>query len=210
MTINSLATRRREAFRILGIPGSLRRMSYNRLLLEAAQELCPAGTAIDLYELDSIPLYNADVDAAGPIAAVEEWKAAIRDADALLIATPEYNHSVPGVLKNAIDWASRPAFRSVLRHKPVAIMGAATGRLGTVRAQMELRQVLLSTHSYVLGQPEVLIASAAEQFDAEGRLASEATRTRIGDLLESLVEWTYRVAPPVAPVQEPVAIRRAA
>src|SRR5262245_39739521 len=118
---------------VLGIAGSLRRESYNRGLLRAAQEMAPEGMTIRSFELDAIPLYNGDVEAAGDPAPVAQLKEAIRGADALLLATPEYNYGVPGVLKNAVDWASRPPAKSVLSGKPAAIMGASPGMGGTIR-----------------------------------------------------------------------------
>lgn len=177
--------------RILGIPGSLRRQSYNRGLLLAAQELAPPGVTIELYELHDLPLYNQDLEEAGPPESVLQFKRAIAEADALLIATPEYNWSVPGPLKNAIDWASRPPATSPLRRKPVAIMGATTGLFGTVRGQLALRQVFLSTESYVLPKPDVLVRDAASLF-RDGRLVDEPTRQMIRQLLEALVAWTLR------------------
>jgi len=127
---------------VLGIPGSLRQASYNRALLEAAQEVAPAGMEILIFDLGDIPAYNGDVEAAGDPKPVVAWKEAIRSADGLLIATPEYNHGTSGLLKNAIDWASRPARQSVLDAKPVALMGASTGLGGTARAQADVRDTL--------------------------------------------------------------------
>jgi chromate reductase len=130
-----------RVLRILGIPGSLRRESYNRGLLLAAQELAPPGVELELYEVRELPLYDEDLERTGPPDQVLHFKQAIARADALLIATPEYNWSVPGPLKNAIDWASRPPATSPLRRKPVALMGASTGISGTIRAQLALRQI---------------------------------------------------------------------
>ncbi|HYM91071.1 MAG TPA: NADPH-dependent FMN reductase [bacterium] len=180
------------ALRVLGIPGSLRRLSYNRGLLLAAQEVAPAGMAIEIADLAAIPLYNADVEAEGDPPPVQAFKAAIAAADALLIATPEYNHLLSGVLKNAIDWASRPPSHTVLRHKPVAVLGASDGAVGTARAQLALRQTLASTESYVLLRPQVLVANARDRFDASGRLTDERTRGSIRALLDALGEWAER------------------
>jgi chromate reductase len=138
-------------------------------------------------------MFNADVEANGDPPAVADFKRAIAAADALLIATPEYNHCVPGVLKNAIDWASRPARRSVLTGKPVAIMGASSGRGGTARAQAHLRDGLAYTNGFVLPLPEVLVDFAREKFDDEGNLTNEETREEIRDLLVSLAAWTHRL-----------------
>src|SRR5882672_4988864 len=137
----------RAKLSVLGIAGSLRAASFNRSLLRAAQELAPAGMTITAFDLAPIPLYNADVEATGDPEPVAALKSAIRQADALLIATPEYNFGVPGVLKNAIDWASRPPRGSAMQGKPVAIMGATPGGWGTARSQMQLRQAFVFTQS---------------------------------------------------------------
>jgi chromate reductase len=184
-----------EAVRILGISGSLRRKSYNRFLLRAAVELAPPQMQIEVLELDGIPLYNADVEAQGDPEPVRDLKDRMEKADGLLIATPEYNHSVSGVLKNAIDWASRPP-RLVLRGKPVAIMGATTGAWGTVRAQESLRTIFIYTQSPVVVAPEVLVARAREKFDAEGNLTDETTQKFVRQLLESLADWVRRLKAP--------------
>ena len=180
---------------VLGFAGSLRAGSFNRQLLRAAQELAPAGMRITLFDLAPIPLYNGDVEAQGDPEAVAAFKAAIRQADALLIATPEYNFGVPGVLKNAIDWASRPPRGSVLQGKPAAIMGATPGTGGTARAQMQLRQAFVFTQTCAVVSPEVLVARAQEKFDASGRLTDAKTRQVVGQLLQALAEWTGRLAP---------------
>ncbi len=176
-------------FQILGIAGSLRKASYNRGLLRAAREVAPEGVDIDIFDLLPIPLYNGDVEAAGDPAPVRELKERIRAADALLIATPEYNYSIPGVLKNAIDWASRPPQDSPLRHKPIALMGASPGGFGTVRSQLALRQVFVFTKSYVLLEPEVHVSAAGDKFDAEGNLSDAQTPQNVRALVMALVEW---------------------
>jgi chromate reductase, NAD(P)H dehydrogenase (quinone) len=178
---------------ILGIAGSLRAGSYNRALLRAAQEIAPEGMQITAFDLAPIPLYNGDVEAQGDPEPVIALKTAIREADALLIVTPEYNYGVPGVLKNAIDWASRPPGQSPLNGKPVALMGATPGMTGTARAQLQLRQAFVFTQSYPLAGPEVLVPRATEKFDTEGRLTDEATRQHVRRLLERLTEWTRRL-----------------
>ncbi len=181
--------------RILGIAGSLRAGSFNRALIGAAAELAPESLEVRVFDgLGAIPLYDADVEAKGDPPAVVALKTAIRDADALLIATPEYNYGIPGVLKNAIDWASRPAGRSVLNRKPAALMGATPGGTGTARAQLALRQTFVFTETYALPRPELLVARAHEKIDAAGRVTDEPTRQRIRELLEALAEWTTRVA----------------
>ena len=178
---------------VLGIAGSLRRGSYNRGLIRAAVEVAPAGTTVIPYDLADLPLFNADVEAQGDPPSVAAFKRAVREADALLIATPEYNHCVPGVLKNAIDWASRPARASVLTGKPVAIMGASTGGGGTARAQAHLRDGLSYTNGFVLPLPEVLVPFADSKFDAESSLTDPETREAVGDLLVSFAAWTRRM-----------------
>jgi chromate reductase len=179
--------------RILGIAGSLRAGSLNRALLRAARELAPPGMRIDDFDIAPIPAYNADVEAAGDPPPVAALKQAIREADALLFATPEYNYGIPGVLKNAIDWASRPPARTPLRGKPAAIMGASVGSGGTIRAQLALRQCFVFTQTLALLQPEVLVAKAEAKFDAEGRLVDEPTRGHVHKLLEALRDWTLRL-----------------
>ncbi len=173
--------------KILGIVGSLRQGSYNHAALRAAQELLPAGATLDLIELTGIPVFNQD-DEAAPPAAVVEFKRRIRAADAILFATPEYNYSVPGGLKNAIDWASRPYGDNAWAGKPAALMGASIGNLGSARAQYHLRQILVAFDMAVVSQPEVMIGNAAQRFDAAGRLTDEPTRQHIQKLLETLVK----------------------
>ena len=173
--------------RILGIAGSLREGSYNRSLLRAARELMPAGVEFVEHEIGTLPFYDGDVEAAGDPESVVRFKQAISEADALLIATPEYNRGVPGVLKNAVDWASRPPLGSPLTAKPVAIMGASTGRGGTARAQEQLRAALEFSRATVLEQPEVLVPEAFMRFDAHGELVDPGIRAELAELLDSLV-----------------------
>ena len=171
---------------ILGIAGSLRSGSHNRALIRAARELAPAGVEIVELDLRELPFYDGDVEAAGDPETVAAFKDAIRAADALLIATPEYNRGIPGVLKNAIDWASRPALASPLAGKPVGIMGASTGRGGTRRAQQQLRDALEFPRAVVLDEPRVLVPEAFMRFDEHGKLVDEETRASIAELLDSL------------------------
>ena len=178
--------------KILGIPGSLRKDSYNRAALRAAEQLVPEGASINIFELDDIPGFNQD-DEQNPPAKVVELKQRVREADAILFVTPEYNYSVPGVLKNAIDWASRPYGDSAWAGKPVAIMGASVGALGTARAQYHLRQMFVFLNMFPLNQPEVMIANAADRFDAAGNLTHDATKEFIRQLLQNLVDWTRRL-----------------
>jgi chromate reductase len=180
---------------ILGIAGSLRRQSYNRSALRAAQQLVPAGATLDIFELDGIPGFNQD-DEQNPPAKVVELKKRVRAADAILFVTPEYNYSVPGVLKNAIDWASRPYGDSAWNGKPAAIMGASIGNIATARAQYHLRQMFVFLNILAINQPEVMIGNAAERFDENGNLTDEETKDYIRKLLQNLVAWTQRIQQP--------------
>lgn len=177
-----------QAIRVLAISGSLRRGSFNTAALRAARELAPAGMEIELIDLHGVPNFDLDLEQGkGPPREVQQLKAAIASADALLIATPEYNRSVPGVLKNALDWASRGGERSPLRGKPVAILGAG-GRFGTLSAQAHLRHLLGHNHMRVVAQPEVMIDLADTRFDSAGTLTDERFRDQIRRLLEALRE----------------------
>jgi chromate reductase len=178
---------------VLGLCGSLRQGSYNRMALNAAAELLPNGMTMEIFgALDGIPPYNEDIKQQGFPLPVQTLRDKIAAADALLIVTPEYNYSIPGVLKNAIDWASRPP-NQPFDGKPIAIMGASPGMLGTARAQYHLRQCFVFLNGLVLNRPEVMIAQANTRFDEQGRLTDEATRKFIGDLLASLGDWTRRL-----------------
>jgi len=179
--------------RILGLAGSLRKASYNRAALRAAQQLVPTGAKLDIIELDGIPPFNQD-DEASPPTTVARLKASIKDSDAVLFVTPEYNYSVPGVLKNAIDWAARPYGQNAWQHKPAAIMGASIGSVGTARAQYHLRQMMVFLDMPVVTQPEVMIASAAKRFNDQGELTDETARKLIVQLLEALIDLTQRMA----------------
>lgn len=170
---------------ILGFAGSLRAKSYNRAALRAAREMLPEEIELEIITLDDLPPFNEDLES-DPPESVRVFKEKIRRADALLIAVPEYNYSFPGVLKNAIDWASRPVATSPLHRKPTAILGAG-GRYGTVRAQLHMRQVFLFTNNLVVTKPEVHIVNAWEKFDSDGQLTDETARKQIGDLLAALV-----------------------
>lgn len=174
---------------VLGFAGSLRAGSYNRAALRAAQELLPEGMTLTIFDLAPIPLYNADLDTAGAPESVRAFKELIAAADALLIVTPEYNGSIPSVLKNALDWASRPPSDAPLDGKPLAMMGATPGTMGTVRAQYHLRQVCAATNMHTLNRPEVFISQAAQKFDAEGQLIDGPTREWIAKLMSALGEW---------------------
>lgn len=181
-----------ETLSILGFAGSLRRASYNRALLQAAIELAPSGMAIHTFDLAEIPLYDGDVEEMGDPEGVARFKQAIREADGVLMVTPEYNHGVPGVMKNAIDWASRPPRGAALAGKPVALLGASPGLTGTARGQTQLRQAFAFTESFCMPQPEVLVFRAHEKFDGAGRLTDERTRQNLGKFLVSFDDWVRR------------------
>lgn len=184
------------AQRILGLAGSLRRHSLNRSLLKAAQELAPQGMVIEIFDrLREIPPYDEDAREIARPEPVDALTEAIRAADGFLVVTPEYNYSVPGVLKNAIDWVSRPPQTSPLKQKPAAIMSASTGISGGMRAQYHLRQTFVFTDTPAMLKPEVILPLAAQRFDAEGRLTDESTRDLVKRFLEAFAVWTRRLAP---------------
>lgn len=182
----------RPPIRVLGFAGSLRRLSLNRAALRAAGQLTPAGMTLEAVNIDAIPLYNDDLRQEGYPDAVADFRAHIASADALLIVTPEYNYSVPGVLKNAIDWASRPPSPPLVG-KPTAIMGVSPGMLGTSRAQYHLRQICVFNDMHVLNKPEVMIGQAAQKFDDDLNLVDDSTRDFVARLLDALYDWTLRL-----------------
>ena len=179
-------------FRILGFAGSLRKDSCNKALLRAALELVPEGVKMETFDLEGIPLFNQDLEG-NPPQKVTEFKAKIRGADALLIATPEYNYSIPGVLKNAIDWASRPYGDNAFQDKPVAFMGASIGMLGTARAQYHLRQCCVFLQMHPVIDTEVMVPFVSDKVDSQGRVTDEKTKEKIKELIESLIIWTKRL-----------------
>lgn len=181
-----------QGLTVLGLAGSLRHGSYNRMALRAAGEVLPQGMRLETFDIAPIPLYNEDVREAGFPPPVLAFREKIAAADALLIVTPEYNYSIPGVLKNAIDWASRPPDQP-FEGKPVAIMGASPSMLGTARAQYHLRQSCVYLDMYPLNRPEVMIAQCQNKFDAQGRLTDDTTRQFIARMMEALGEWTWRL-----------------
>jgi chromate reductase, NAD(P)H dehydrogenase (quinone) len=181
----------RRPIEILGLAGSLRRASYNRGALRAAQKLVPENASIEIFELDDIPPFNQDLENSLP-SAVADLKEKVRSANAILFVTPEYNYSVPGVLKNAVDWASRPYGDNAWDGKPVAIMGASVGTTGTARAQYHLRQMFVFLNMYALNRPEVMISNAAEKFGQEGNLVDEVTKEKIRELVKALMSWTIK------------------
>lgn len=183
------------SFQVLGIAGSLRSGSYNRSLIKAAIELAPAGVQVVTFDrLGEIPLFNEDVEARGDPRPVAAFKAAIREADALLIATPEYNYGVPGPLKNAIDWASRPAASTPLKGKVALIIGASTGPGGTVRAQLSLRQSFVYTQTWAVPGPEYALAKCEEKFDSKGRLTDDLSRRLLAGRLHALIDYAGKLA----------------
>lgn len=182
----------KPSIKILGISGSLRKGSFNTAALHAAMALAPDGVTITEADISEIPLYNEDLHAQGRPPSVERFRQQIRDADAILFVTPEYNYSVPGVLKNAIDWASRPP-EQPFAGKPAAIMGASPGGIGTARAQYHLRQIAVFLDLKVLNKPEVMIGGAADRFDSDGKLTHEPTREFLIKMLESLRDWTLKL-----------------
>lgn len=177
---------------ILGIAGSLRKGSLNRMLLRAAGEALPEGVTLEEFDLAGVPVFNQDAEDPLP-ESVARLKERIEAADAILIATPEYNYSAPGVLKNAIDWASRPQGGNSWQGKPVAVMGASMGLMGTSRAQYHLRQMFVFLDMYPVNKPEVMITSAHQKFDEEGRLTDAKAREMVGRLVASLAAWTRRL-----------------
>ncbi len=181
-----------ETIRVLGISGSLRRDSWNTLLLRAAQKLAPSGMTIEIASIREMPFYDGDVEAAGLPASVVAFREQIRAADALLIASPEYNASVTGVLKNAIDWASRPP-QQPLDAKPIAVFGTSPGATGSIRGQAHLRQILANVNGLVLVQPAVAVGMAPQRLDAEANITDEATRKFVETMLEKLADWTRRL-----------------
>jgi chromate reductase len=182
-----------QPVKIFGFVGSLRKGSFNKALMRAASELLPQNATLEVFDLAGIPPFNQDLERQPP-QVIKEFKDKIRKADALLIATPEYNYSVPGVLKNAIDWASRPHEDNAFEGKPVALMSASIGRLGGARGQYVLRQSFVYLNMYPLNRPEVMMPFAQEHVDGNGNVTDETTRQLIRQLLEELVLWTKRLA----------------
>ena len=181
-----------QKIQILGMAGSLRKSSFNRGALRFAQQSTPPNAAMEIIELGDIPLYDQDFDLQMP-SSVLNLKSQIEAADAILFVTPEYNHSISGILKNAIDWASRPYGKSSWDSKPVAAMGASSGIFGTARAQAHLRQIFATLNMYPLNRPQVMISNSLEKFDATGNLTDEDTKAKIRELVAALVEWTIRL-----------------
>jgi chromate reductase, NAD(P)H dehydrogenase (quinone) len=181
-----------EKIKVLAFAGSLRAGSYNKALVRCAVEVAPQNISIEIFDLEGIPLYNADLES-NPPPKVVEFKEKIRSTDALLIATPEYNYSIPGVLKNALDVASRPPVGNPLEGKPVAIISASTGRFGGARAQYHLRQTFVFLNMHPINRPEVMLSDTAHNVDENGRVTNETTRQLIRQLLEALAQWTLQL-----------------
>ncbi len=174
--------------RILGLSGSLRRQSLNTALLRAAAELAPTGVSVEIVDLADLPFYNQDIDGPDAPAAAVALRSLLKAADAVLLASPEYNYSIAPVLKNALDWASRPYGQSVLDGKPAALLGVGGG-MGTSRAQYHLRQVAVFLNMHVLNKPEIFVVNAPGKFDDAGRLADEPTRALVAQQLAALRDW---------------------
>ncbi len=177
---------------ILGFAGSLRKGSYNKSALKAAVDLVPDNVTLQIFDIAGIPGFNEDFISSPPEKIIE-FKSKIRAADAILISTPEYNYSIPGVLKNAIDWASRPYGDNSFEGKPVAMMSASTGMLGGARAQYHLRQCFVFLNMFPINKPEVFISFASQKFDDKGNLQDEQTKIFIRELLNNLVDWSRRL-----------------
>jgi chromate reductase len=179
-----------EYMKILGIGGTLRKGSYSKALLLEAQKLAPKGIVIELTDIGDFPLYNPDIEV--PVA-VQDFKNKIKEADAILFSTAEYNFSIPGSLKNALDWASRPYGDNSWEDKPAAIMSESIGMLGGIKAQSHLRQTIIFANMHPLNRPEVIIGSVAEKFDESGNLTDKHTKEKIKELLQALADWTERL-----------------
>ncbi len=180
-----------KTLNILGFAGSLRSGSYNKALLRASLDLLPANAALEIFDLEGIPPFNQDLETEMPDK-VKEFKAKIKSADAILIVTPEYNYSIPGVLKNAIDWASRPPGDNAWASKPVALMSASTGMLGGARAQYHLRQSFVTLDMRPINKPEIFITFAAQKFDEKGRLIDEVAKEKVKELLQALIDLAIK------------------
>jgi chromate reductase len=181
-----------NSIQILGIAGSLRTQSFNLSLLKAAQKLLPANADMEIFDLTDVPPYNQDREHTLP-ESVERLKAAIKRSDAILFATPEFNYSISGILKNAIDWATRPGGTSAWAGKPAAIIGASAGALGTARAQYHLRQILVGLDMPTVNQPEVMVGGARDRFDASGELTDMKSIQLLETLLTNLLALTNRL-----------------
>jgi len=183
----------KNKIKVLGFAGSLRQGSYNKALVRSAADLVPDDMQLEIFDLEGIPPFNQDIEQNMPNK-VREFKTKIREADAILIATPEYNFSIPGVLKNAIDWASRPYGDNPFDGKPVAIMSASPGMLGGANAQFHLRQTCVFLNMYPINKPLVIVTFAQDKFDANGKLVDDNTKKFLRQLLDNLVNWTRSIS----------------
>jgi chromate reductase len=183
----------KNKIKVLGFAGSLRQGSYNKALVRSAAELIPGDMQLEIFDLEGIPPFNQDIEQNMPYK-VREFKTKRREADAILIATPEYNFSMPGVLKNAIDWASRPYGDNPFDGKPVAIMSASPGMLGGANAQFHLRQTCVFLNMYPINKPLVIVTFAQDKFDANGKLVDDNTEKFLRQLLDNLVNWTRKLS----------------
>src|SRR5512136_294247 len=187
-----MAVTMKNELKFLGFVGSLRNSSYNRSLMRAAMQLLPEAVTMEVFEIADIPPFNQDLEH-NPSEVVRQMKAKIRKADAILFVSPEYNYSIPGVLKNAIDWASRPYMDNSWDGKPVAIMSASSGKLGGARMQYHLRQSFVFLNMHPVNRPEFMLANASNYFDEKGNLKDEETRTHIQNILVSLADWARKL-----------------
>jgi chromate reductase len=185
-------TSMQDKISILGFAGSLRKQSFNKAILRVAAKLDLKDVAVDVFDLEGIPPFNQDLENELPDK-VKKFKAKIKAADAILIATPEYNYSIPGVLKNALDWASRPPGDNSLEGKPVGIMGASMGMMGTARAQYHLRQCFVWLNMYPLNKPEVMVPVAQDKIDQDGNVTDAKTKEKIAELVAALADWCRRL-----------------
>ena len=180
-----------ENVSIFGFAGSLRLGSYNKMLLKTAQELSPENVKIEIFDLEGIPIFNQDFENK-PNDKLKIFKEKIKASDGLLIVTPEYNYSVPGVLKNVIDAASRPSGTNPFEGKPIGIMGASIGMIGTARAQYHLRQSMVFLNAYIMNRPEIMVSFAENKFDQTGRLTDEVTRQKVKEFMVALLQWIIK------------------
>jgi chromate reductase, NAD(P)H dehydrogenase (quinone) len=183
-----------ERIKIVGFGGSLRKESYSRALLNAAKQLVPSDVDFEIAEIYDIPLFNQDISDPLP-AAVKKFKDKIKSADAILIATPEYNHSIPGYLKNVIDWGTRPSGDNSFDDKTVAVISSSPGGFGGVRAQLQFKPLFISLNMHPVNKPEVIISAVNDKFDANGILTDQQTKDKIAELLKALVALTRRLEP---------------
>lgn len=181
--------------KILGFAGSLRKGSYSRAVLRAAAVLVPKNATLEIFDLEGIPLFNQDLEDPMP-ARVMEFKKKVEAADAILISTPEQNYSISAVLKNALEWGSRPDGSNSFDDKPAALMTVSTGIRGGVRAEGHLRQIFVDLNMHPINRPKVYVGNAHQKMDANGELKDEKTREQIRKLLEGLVSWTARIGKP--------------